>query len=340
MFDAQQAAQHRRALPIQVFRHQISGIIPAADLLDAEIFVFLLQPMARCSHVFEGSTTASISQTSCCCCCVCPDSHMILVSQLTYRVGQSRLHSRPCFGTLIRRCSATILSVLTTRLPECVVRCAKRPPDVERRVLVNQAASASESPSLVTVLSSSCSGNSHTASGAWSKYRPIRFKRVRLGRTRCQDRPPRGLPALLSRRDWLSAQKGPVLRGRVARWAWRGPGLDCGRAARRPSSATASSACRGRCRVHVPTWLSAQAGGVLYATMFVRPRDNQMARRGNTKHELHPKGRRATNCGDGLNKNCETADSQTFKKSPRPAELVHGSSTLLAKRSGHHILRR
>ena len=53
MFDAQQAAQHRRALPIQVFRHQISGIDPAADLLDPEIvvfFVFLLQPLVRCSQ--------------------------------------------------------------------------------------------------------------------------------------------------------------------------------------------------------------------------------------------------------------------------------------------------
>ena len=241
---------------------------------------------------------------------------LILVSQLTYRVGQSRLHSRPCCGTLIRRCSVTILSVLTTRLPECVVRCAKRPPDVERRVLVNQAASASESPSIVTVLSSSCSGNSHTASGAWSKYRPIRFKRARLGRPRWHDCPPRGMPALLSRRDWLSAQKGSSSSWSSGALGLARPGLDCGRAARRPSSATASSACRGRCRVHVPTCLSAQAGCVLCAQPCLCVQETIKWRDGET-HELHPKGRRETNCGDGLNKNCETADSQTFKKAPQ-----------------------
>ena len=217
---------------------------------------------------------------------------MNLVSQLTYRVGQSRLHSRPCCSALIRRFSVTILSVWTTRLPKCVVRCAKRPPDVERRVLVNQAASASDSPPRVTVLSWSCGGNSHTRCGAWGRYRPMRFKRVRLagvafpsGRGRCQACAPRLLPALMARSDWLSPFWGPILRGRVARWALRRLGSSVHAPPEGPALTLPGSACRGRCRVHVPTWLSAQAGV------------------------------RATNCGGG-NKNCETADSHTDKRSP------------------------
>ena len=55
----------------------------------------------------------------------------------------------------------------------------KLPSDGERGVLGNPAASPTESPSTVTVPSSFCTGSSHQARGAWSKYRAIRFKRVK-----------------------------------------------------------------------------------------------------------------------------------------------------------------
>ena len=59
-----QCAQLRHALPIQVFRHHVSGIDRATDLLDRELFVFLflVQPEVLCFHVFDGVTTTAQSQ--------------------------------------------------------------------------------------------------------------------------------------------------------------------------------------------------------------------------------------------------------------------------------------
>ena len=58
----------------------------------------------------------------------------------------------------------------------------KHPPDVDRLVSVQPAASASDGPSIVVTSSSCCSGNSHTTRGVLSRHRPIRFRRVRSAR--------------------------------------------------------------------------------------------------------------------------------------------------------------
>ena len=77
----------------------------ATDLLDPELFVFrcLLQPEVLCFHVFDGSTPAAGSQTSCCCC------SFSLMSQFTSRVGQSNGLACTVDHTAVfcRRCSAT-----------------------------------------------------------------------------------------------------------------------------------------------------------------------------------------------------------------------------------------
>ena len=106
------------------------------------------------------------------------------------------------------------------------------------------------------MLSSCCSGNSHTARGAWSRYCPIRFRRMRSARVasrlpgctpckrmQCQVGQMPDMPVLLTRCDGLVAHRVPVPRGGALGFA--PPGLVCGLAACSPSSATASSASRG-----------------------------------------------------------------------------------------------
>ena len=80
------------------------------------------------------------------------------------------------------------------------------------------------------MLSSVCSGNSHTARGAWSKYRPIRFRRVRSARVAfpiarlhfLQAHAMSGLmpdmPVLLTRHGKHSARQAPVF---VVKWCTR-----------------------------------------------------------------------------------------------------------------------
>ena len=120
-----------------------------------------------------------------CCCGTWPDSHVSFVPALVscWPVQWPRSHSVPCCGILIRRCSATPPSVSTTTSPKFVAQYARC---LQMLIVVfwgmSGVTSASECPSIVTALSSSCSENSHTARGVWSKYRPFRFKRVRSAR--------------------------------------------------------------------------------------------------------------------------------------------------------------
>ena len=71
-------------------------VIKPAGLIVPRIFwvlrslflLFLLQPEVLCFHVLDGATPSAERQPSYCC-SICPDSRVGLVSQLTYRVGQS-----------------------------------------------------------------------------------------------------------------------------------------------------------------------------------------------------------------------------------------------------------
>ena len=106
----------------------VPRIFPILILL---FFLFLLQPEVLRLHVFDGAApTGSI----------CPDSYVSFVSQLVlcWPTRWPHSHSVPCCTILTRRCSVTQPS----------------PSDVDRRVLGQLAASASECPSIVTVLSS------------------------------------------------------------------------------------------------------------------------------------------------------------------------------------------
>ena len=82
------------------------------SILSSWFFLFLLQPKVLCLHVFYGAAPAAESQPSCCC-SVCPDPHVSLVSQFSYRVGQpdglTRTAYHACCRTLIPRCSVTPL---------------------------------------------------------------------------------------------------------------------------------------------------------------------------------------------------------------------------------------
>ena len=112
----------------------------------------------------------------------------------------------------------------------------KLPPDADRHVLeestcVNVRVSIDRVPidrqgALLVFL-----WTSHTARGVWSKYRPIRFMRVRSARVafptaQCRACPTRGMPVLLTRSGWAfvdghSAHQAPVLHGPLVRLAWR-----------------------------------------------------------------------------------------------------------------------
>ena len=75
--------------------------------------------------MFDGAAPTAESHSSCCC-SNGPDSYASLVYQLSYSVGHTDglTRSVPRCGTLTRRCSVTLLSVSTTRLQRCTVRCA------------------------------------------------------------------------------------------------------------------------------------------------------------------------------------------------------------------------
>ena len=109
----------------------------------------------------------------------------------------------------------------------------KHPPDVGRLVFGQPAASASDSPSIVT-MPSCCSGTSHTARGVWSKYRPIRFRRVKSARVafrlrdcipykrmRCLVGLMPDMPVSFTRCGRFSVRPAPILRGQVVHSTWR-----------------------------------------------------------------------------------------------------------------------
>ena len=204
-----------------MLRHQVGGVNSATDLLDPELLVlfFLMQPEVFRLHVFHGAAPAAESQSACCC-SICPDSYVSIVSQLSWSVGQPGGFTRTAYHAKVLRLRAAQWHRLLCRRPT-----RKHPPDVERLVFVQLAASTSESPSIVTMLCSFCSGN--TARGEWSKNRPIRFGRVRSARvpfptSRVGLLPD--MPVSLTRCGTLSPRRAPVSRGQVVYSAWRHPG--------------------------------------------------------------------------------------------------------------------
>ena len=103
-----------------------------------------------------------------------------------------------------RRCSAPSSSASTTTLPLCVIRCARLHQMLNLASWVHPAGSALERLSISTMLSPSCSGNLHTARGAWCKCRPRHSKRLRSARVECVRTRflvwlTRDLPVLLAR---------------------------------------------------------------------------------------------------------------------------------------------
>ena len=164
----------------------------------------------------------------------------------------------------------------------------KPPPDVERLVFGQPAASASDRPSIVPRSFSFCSGNSDTARGVWSIVRYASdgsSRRVLLSRLRdctpckrmqCVVGLLPDTPVLLICCDRLSTRLAPVPRGPVARSAWRRLGLPVDappgvQALPRPALRVAGqlpTSVQGRCASHsgstrspncrsqVPVWLS------------------------------------------------------------------------------------
>ena len=127
----------------------------------------------------------------------------------------------------------------------------KPPPDVERLVFGQPAASASDRPSIVTRSVSFCSGNSDTARGVWSIVRYASdgsSRRVLLSRLRdctpclrmqCVVGLLPDTPVLLTCCDRLFCPSGSSSSWSSGALGLAPPGLACGRAAWSPSSATA-----------------------------------------------------------------------------------------------------
>ena len=154
-----------KRFPSRCFVIRSAGLtVPRMFSILSSWFFFLRQPRVLCLHVFDGASPAEEGQPSCCC-SVCPAREPrvpTLVSCWPTRWPHS--HSVPCCGTLIPRCSVTQLSVSTTKLPR-VLTDAQTSSRCRVLDFVQPAASASVSPSIVTMRSSVCSGNSHTARG-------------------------------------------------------------------------------------------------------------------------------------------------------------------------------
>ena len=168
-----------------MFCHHVCGIDCASDLLDPELLVFLL----LCSHKYFVSI-----------CLIAPlplrrASPHGAAASVQIRTWASCLNSRIVLAnpmaSLARRAmrwytDSALLSDTTSCVDDQVAKvCSptrKHPPDIERLVFGQPAASASESPSISTMLSSCCNGNSHTVHGVTSRYRPTRFRRARPAR--------------------------------------------------------------------------------------------------------------------------------------------------------------
>ena len=168
-----------RRFPSRCFVTKSAGLTVSRMfwILSSWLFSFCLQPKVLRCHVFDGPIHALQQHRS----------RFVLVLRVQALVScwptrWPHSHSVPCCSTLTPRCSVTPLSVVTTKLPRCVDQTRKHPPDVERVVFGQPAAPASESPSIITMFSSCCNGNSHTARGVWSRHRPVRFRRVRSAR--------------------------------------------------------------------------------------------------------------------------------------------------------------
>ena len=120
-----------------------------------------------------------------------------------------------------------------------------------RLVFGQPAASASESPSIVTMLSQFCSGNSHTAQGVWIMHRPKRPRRVRSARdafptarlhslqANAMPGPPDVTYGSLADTLLLAFPSGSSSSWLSGALGLAPPELVCGRAARSSSSATA-----------------------------------------------------------------------------------------------------
>ena len=90
MFDAEQITQHHQTFSIQMLRHQVSVVDCATDLSDPEPLLLSLSAAALSTFVsmcLMAPLPAAESQPADCC-SVRPDSHVSLVSQLSYRGGQ------------------------------------------------------------------------------------------------------------------------------------------------------------------------------------------------------------------------------------------------------------
>ena len=57
----QQLAQHHQTFPVQVFRHQVSGVACVTDLFDPQLLVLLYLPQQEVLglHVFDGAAPAA-----------------------------------------------------------------------------------------------------------------------------------------------------------------------------------------------------------------------------------------------------------------------------------------
>ena len=104
-----------------------------------------------------------------------PDSYVSLVSQLSYCIGQPVMASL-AHCTIFCSVFSALLNDTTFCVDDQVAMVCRRMrrqlPHVGRLVFGHPAATASEIPSIVTMLSSSCSGNSNAARGVWNRNRP------------------------------------------------------------------------------------------------------------------------------------------------------------------------
>ena len=109
MFGAHQAAQRRQALPIQVFRHQVSEARSGALCC-----CFFLQPEV----LFSMSLMAHLPLRRFAC------EPRVPAHLSCWPVQWPRSHTVPCCRILVEHCSAIPPSMLTTASPTCVAQFA------------------------------------------------------------------------------------------------------------------------------------------------------------------------------------------------------------------------